>query len=933
MPAAFARPLPVATAILLCAALAAQTPDQTAIMITVTTSTAPPSLTFTWPLDASAIQYTVARRPAGANSWMPANLIPGGGAVTTWTDPNVAVGERYEYWFTKSGNPLAKGLVTAGVEARALEDRGIVVLVVESNKVQTLGVLLDRLTTDLVGDGWTVLRHDVPITDPAPLVKALITADAAAQPGQVQAVFLLGHVPVPYSGAINPDGHPDHFGAWPADAYYGDLDGVWTDASVNTSVASRPQNRNVPGDGKFDQSSLPSSVELQVGRVDLIDMPSFPQGEDALLRQYLDKDHDYRHKVFAADPLAMIDDNFGYFSGEAFAASGWRNFAQILGAGNIVVADYFTALNTTTGPSYVWSYGCGGGWYQGAGGIGSTSNFVTSQNRGVFTMLFGSYFGDWDSTDNFLRAPLCSGWTLADAWAGRPHWEFQPLALGETLGFCARLSQNDTASGGYGTRFVHVALMGDPTLRQHVIAPPGSVVVTDAWPQANVTWTPSVDAVAGHHVYRSASPYGPFVRLSQAPVVGGAFTDAAPSSGSSTYMVRAIRLETTPSGSYWNLSQGAFATQSLPTQAAAHTRYGSGCYRLSDSCYQYFATPVAARQAQNGGAITLTPSGGGYLLSHGGVYLPPSTAATPLALGDDSEVAVVPSQPMTVPGGSAAVLYVHSNGIVATAPLSLSAPASAEPAVAACLAEPATAWYCWHDYDPSEAGSGSIVTEEVAGTLYVTWDGVESHPAGVANPSTLQLQFELGTGVVRYVFVDLAAVGSGQSTAPSEQHLIGFSPGGASVDAGPIDFATGLPLTLGTANLEALALTAGPAPVSTPTAGTLLSFTLDHMPATAPNGHVGVLVFSVVPDLVGTPLAALGMPGCSNYLGSIDALRLVAGVTPSQTTTLQLPAGVPGGFTFATMALALMPPNSLPNGQNAMGLLSSNGVLSFVNGH
>lgn len=30
-------------------------------------------------------------------------------------------------------------------------------------------------------------------------------------------IFLFGDIAVPYSGDINPDAHPDHKGAWPAD--------------------------------------------------------------------------------------------------------------------------------------------------------------------------------------------------------------------------------------------------------------------------------------------------------------------------------------------------------------------------------------------------------------------------------------------------------------------------------------------------------------------------------------------------------------------------------------------------------------------------------------------------------------------------------------------------------------------------------------------
>lgn len=54
---------------------------------------------------------------------------------------------------------------------------------------------------------------------------------------------------------------------------------------------------NVPGDGKFDQTFIPSTIELEVGRVDLSDLPAFlPKTERDLLRQYLDKNHNFRHK-------------------------------------------------------------------------------------------------------------------------------------------------------------------------------------------------------------------------------------------------------------------------------------------------------------------------------------------------------------------------------------------------------------------------------------------------------------------------------------------------------------------------------------------------------------------------------------------------------------------------------------------------------------
>jgi hypothetical protein len=65
----------------------------------------------------------------------------------------------------------------------------------------------------------------------------------------------------------------------------------------------------------------------------------------------------------------------------------------------------------------------------------------------------------------------------------------------------------------------------------------------------------------GYHVYRSASSSGPFTRLTGSAVAGTSFIDSTIVPGSTcTYMVRGLKLENTPSGSYYNLSQGTFLT-------------------------------------------------------------------------------------------------------------------------------------------------------------------------------------------------------------------------------------------------------------------------------------------------------------------------------------------------------------------------------------
>jgi hypothetical protein len=410
-----------------------------------------------------------------------------------------------------------------------------------------------------------VIRHDVARTDSPGSVKALIQSDYAAAPQEVRAVFLLGHVPVPYSGIILPDGHLDHRGAWPADVYYGDLDSSWTDTSANNTQASSSRNWNVPGDGKFDTSYLPGDVKLEVGRVDFANLPALGVDEVELLRRYLNKNHAFRHQAFIAERRGYIADNFGAFSGEAFAVNGWRNFAPMFGAAALTTipsGGWFTTLATNTA---LWAYGCGGGSFSSVAGVCATSDFAGNDPGAVFTFLFGSYLGDWDSTNNVMRASLATPtYTLAAAWAGRPHWFVHSMALGDTIGYCAKQTQKTSIANyrqtSYGMNGVHVALMGDPTLRLHPFAPPANLAANVGGGSVALSWSASVEPVLGYYVYRADTEAGPFTRLTAQLETGLSFTDASPTADSHAYMVRAVKLETSGSGSYYNASQGAFVT-------------------------------------------------------------------------------------------------------------------------------------------------------------------------------------------------------------------------------------------------------------------------------------------------------------------------------------------------------------------------------------
>jgi PKD repeat protein len=241
---------------------------------------------------------------------------------------------------------------------------------------------------------------------------------------------------------------------------------------------------------------------------------------------------------------------------------------------------YFTAMTGTN--SCKWSFGCGGGSYTSASGVGNTGTFASANLQGIFTMLFGSYFGDWDVPDNFLRAPLCQGKMLTSVWAGRPHWMFHHMGMGENIGYSTMLTQNNTTTyfptpypanaGLFNT--VHIALMGDPTLRNHIVAPVSNVIATKTGFDCLVSWSASTETnVIGYNLYMKNDTNTSYVKLNASPITTTSFTDyCLRYPGIYKYMVRTLKLENTASGSYYNMSEGiadtAFNSNPMLTLAA-----------------------------------------------------------------------------------------------------------------------------------------------------------------------------------------------------------------------------------------------------------------------------------------------------------------------------------------------------------------------------
>ncbi len=608
-------------------------PSDYILPVEATVQANPATITLHWNADAHAQHFYISRRLLGnGDPWALITTLPG--SDSSYADKAVQVGTQYEYRVidsTKNDSVYAVfGFLASGIAVPASPQPGAVDLIVDNTYSTVLKTEIGQLITDLTAEGWQVLRHDVARTDNDVNIQDTISNDFNTY-NNVRTVFLLGHVPVPYSGDIAPDGHVpgsgNHQGAWPADVYYGNFETNWTDNSVNDTTAYDPRNKNIPGDGKFDQDAIESPMDLEVGRVDLYDMPtSSPLSDTLLMKQYLERDHAFRMGQLIVPTRALIDDHFGlilergvdieFINGkydtlpynlpldyDAPATDGWRNFPGLVGSNHIdnfrtIESDTFYAATDWFGyadtAKYLWAYGCGGGdWGYCSGVANTTSQFTNPGYSTVFTMLFGSFFGDWDRSDDLLRGPLCSSTGLTCCWAGRPYWYYHPLGMGETFGYCTRLSQDVTGQINWGTLGVnflltsdymvspsmggvHVALMGDPTLRMiYLCNPPTGLSASLGTNSVKLTWNapsnlPATGAV-GYNIYRSDAAGDTLLQINTSLVTGTAFTDAAPLADSNIYVVRAAELTTTPSGSWWNESGGVMQGVNITLAGVAET--------------------------------------------------------------------------------------------------------------------------------------------------------------------------------------------------------------------------------------------------------------------------------------------------------------------------------------------------------------------------
>jgi len=415
------------------------------------------SVEITWPKasGSNAGRVSIQRRVLGQTqkaSWQDIGSVKG--FARLYLDEGIQSGIPYEYRISRAGKKkIETGYWATGLNLPAQEKRGIALVVVDETLAGELAPRLERFMLDLIGDGWTVIRHDVPRGDDKDKVsdlrfarnlRAWIQGLYYSAPQISHALILIGHIPIVKSGKMNPDGHERR--PLESDLFYADMDGIWRDNRKGILL-----HNSIPGD----------HIEMQVGRIDFSNLDNALGDEITLLKRYFDKNHHWRH-----GRLGDLRQAYGgneNLSGETYAL---RN---IVGPKELVKGGHHG-----TGTRQPWLFGVDfGNWEY-------SKYTTTTPIKTVFSINFGSNKLNFSRRNNTMTVMLAQQWYgLATGWGGRPAWQLHHMALGESIGYSHLRTVNNGArsKGGVETleytptgkypwvNQVWVNLLGDPTLR------------------------------------------------------------------------------------------------------------------------------------------------------------------------------------------------------------------------------------------------------------------------------------------------------------------------------------------------------------------------------------------------------------------------------------------------------------------------------------
>ncbi len=403
----------------------------------------PPALELNWSAFNSADgKLEIYRKTQDSAGWGSPIIKDVNPSVGKFIDSGIKRGVAYEYKISNPTNTTVAAYTLGGIAVFPNDNPGKILLVVEGELVKDAGLVMDlrRLQADLISEGYDPVTVKVSRSESIFSARSKIKAAYERAPAITKTAILIGAIPVPRSGNENYDGHDETLGAWATDQFYADLDGEWTDWRVRSHKASYllANKRNLPGDGRLDQDVAPSTIELQVGRVDFSRMKFMRKNALILTRQYLQKNHDYRYGA-----LSHLIQQGAYFQ-EGLDGKGDRslqNYRALFGAGSPKENSPYLQIPAAPQQAFQMVRVSGSGHHMGINALDSDpthpnlslarlrNNYRKLGNLGVFFEVYGSYMGDWESGDSFVNAALgADRLGLASVWS---KWRVSAVAFSD----------------------------------------------------------------------------------------------------------------------------------------------------------------------------------------------------------------------------------------------------------------------------------------------------------------------------------------------------------------------------------------------------------------------------------------------------------------------------------------------------------------------
>ncbi len=512
---------------------------------------------FEWKQDTNSLRYNISRKLLGASSF--GNPIATlGHDATSFEDSNVKQGLHYEYKIENYQSDVSTfTYLAAGVDISLPEKHSLLLLIADNTTLpQNFIKFKSLISTEVQNIHQRMVPASIDFNkNKVQQVKSVIREEFLKDKS-IKYIILIGNIPIPYSGNYTPDGHNEHIGAFPADIWYAELDGDWTDSIIDADSATAFRQHNFPGDGKFDNDYLPSSSDFIISRIDFRNLTDFPESESQLLERYFEKNIRYRTGEYKAKEKAFISDGFGSYGGFP-ATTIYNQFSTLYGKEQITIKNMRDSMSSG---NYAMAYACAPGGYNSVYLTLYAHDLAEKDYDAVFLSCFGSWLCDWDSENNLLRAAIASRPSVLCSWFGnRPQVPLHNLGLGRTIGEQIYTAQNNKTLYEYwyngAMRTMHLNLFGDPTLKLRHIKMPNNLDIARNDEYCELKWRASEDADY-YNIYRSVNQNSIGEQININPVYDLSYNDYIIHSGKSYYTVKAVKKISTKSGSYYLESSG-----------------------------------------------------------------------------------------------------------------------------------------------------------------------------------------------------------------------------------------------------------------------------------------------------------------------------------------------------------------------------------------